>query len=362
MMVMRMELRHLLHDPISHCKGGSRRIDEANEEFRGDDRPMNDLGFWNGRRVLVPGGAGFIGSHLCEHLAEMGARVTALDNLSSGSWRNLDPAAGEIQQIEADVTDSAAAGFFKTADVVMNLAGLAPGLTADPSRHERLFHRNVEIADAVLRAVISHRVPRLLVVSSSCVYPDDAPVPTPEYDPAGTEPERANRGYGLAKREIEAAALLAAAEFPHLQIAIARPFNVFGERDRNGGPGAHVIPALLERLAGPDPQIVVWGSGGQTRSFIHASDVARALALLTVNHAVADPVNIGDGREVSIRELLELLMEISGIRKPVTFDRTKPEGAARKACDAGKLRRVTGFTPRISLEEGLRRMCSALRS
>lgn len=322
---------------------------------------MNFASFWNGRRVLVPGGAGFIGSHLCEHLAEMGAHVTALDNLSSGSWSRL-AAAGAIQQIEADVTDPAAAGFFNNAEVVMNLAGLAPGLTVDPLRHERLFHRNVEIADAILRAVISHRVPRMLVVSSSCVYPDDAPVPTPEYDPAGTEPELANRGYGLAKREIEAAALRAAAGHPHLQLAIARPFNVFGERDRNGGPGAHVIPALLERLAGPDPEIVVWGSGEQTRSFIHAADVARAMALLTVHHAVADPVNIGHEQEISIRELLELLMEISGIRKPLVFDRTKPEGAARKACDAGKLRRLTGFTPQISLEDGLRRISSVLGS
>ena len=195
-------------------------------------------------------------------------------------------------------------------------------------------------------------------MSSSCVYPDDAPVPTPEYDHTGTE--HANRGYGLAKREIEAAAIRAAAEHPHLQIAIARPFNVFGERDRNRGPGAHVIPALLGRLLGPDPEIVVWGSGEQTRSFIHASDVARALALLTVHHAAADPVNIGHPREVSIRELLELLMEISGIRKPLVFDRTKPEGAARKACDATKLLRATDFAPRISLEEGLRRMGSTL--
>jgi len=319
---------------------------------------MDDPTFWNGRRVLVPGGAGFIGSHLCDHLAEMGAQVTALDNLSSGSWSRLDAAAESIQKIEADVTDPVAAKFFRTAEVVMNLAGLAPGLSDDPARHERLFQRNLEIAAAVLGAVIAHRVPRLLVVSSSCVYPDDAPVPTPEYDHAGTEPEHANRGYGLAKREIEAAAIRAAAEFPHLQIAIARPFNVFGERDRNGGPGAHVIPALLERLSGPDPEIVVWGSGEQTRSFIHAADVARALALLTVHHAVADPVNIGHESEVSIRELLELLMQISGIHKPVIFDRTKPEGAARKACDAGKLRCLTGFTPRISLEEGLRRISS----
>lgn len=323
---------------------------------------MNDPTFWNGRRVLVPGGAGFIGSHLCEHLAEMGACVTALDNLSSGSWSRLDAAADSIEKIEADVTDPAAGKFFQSADVVMNLAGLAPGLTDDPSRHERLFQQNVEIAAAVLGTVIAHRVPRLLVVSSSCVYPDDAPVPTVEYDPTGTEPEHANRGYGLAKREIEAAAIRAAAAHPHLQIAIARPFNVFGERDHNRGPGAHVIPALLSRLLGPDPEIVVWGSGEQTRSFIHASDVARALALLTVHHAAADPVNIGHPREVSIRELLELLMEISGIRKPLIFDRTKPEGATRKACDAGKLLHLTGFTPQISLEEGLRRMCLPLHS
>lgn len=317
--------------------------------------------FWSGKRVLIPGGAGFIGSHLVELLASMGADVTVLDDLSSGRWSRLDGLAGRIRRIESDVTDPATrADCFPGMDVVMNLTGLAPGLTLDEGRHERLYQENTRVATAVLDGVLAHRVPRLLVVSSSCVYPDDAPVPTPEISLEGSEPEAVNRGYGLAKRAIEAEAMLAARTHPWLSIAIARPFNVYGARDCRNGPGAHVIPSLLEKILSPDPEVVVWGSGKQTRSFIHGHGIARGLALVTELHAVADPVNIGSASEIRLCDLIETLMELSEVRKSVHFDTGKPEGAARKAADISKLQQIaTGFRPAASWQSGLRELVDA---
>ena len=125
-------------------------------------------------------------------------------------------------------------------------------------------------------------------------------------------------------------------------------------------PGAHVIPSLLEKILSPDPEVVVWGSGNQTRSFIHAHDIARGLALVTELHAKADPVNIGSSEEIRLCDLVNSLMELSGVHKPVRFDTGIPEGATRKAADISKLGRITSkFRPAISWQSGLRELVDA---
>lgn len=312
-------------------------------------------GYWSNKRVLVPGGAGFIGSYLVEKLASEGAFVTVVDDLSSGNWSRLAKLGDSIERVDGDITNPKTQdSLLPKKDVVMNLAGVALGLTLDEERHERLYTGNLKIADAVLTGVVRHGVPRLLVVSSSCVYPDDAPIPTPEMDLHGTTPEAVNLGYGLAKREIEARAIQAAEENPEISFAIARPFNAYGARDHRRGPGAHVIPSLLEKVLSPAKEIAVWGSGNQTRSFIHSADLAYGMMLVTEKHAVADPVNIGDNSEVPIHQLVADLMRLSGVSKPVLFDHSKPEGALRKGADISKLRSIAPeFSPSVRWEDGL---------
>ncbi len=320
------------------------------------------MGFWEGKRVAVPGGAGFIGSYLVEQLVAEGAGVTVLDNLESGRLSNLSAVADRIAFHHADVTDTVLCReAFAGHDVVMNMAASAPGVGHSHTHHGELLGRNLQIGSAVLEAARQARVPRFLVVSSSCIYPDDAPVPTPELPALTGEPERVNAGYGWAKRLLELQARHYA-DRSGMQIAVARPFNAYGARDLASGGRSHVIPALIERLLSDAPELVVWGSGDQTRSFIHARDVAAGLRLVTERFAGCDPVNVGHDRETSMRELVALLMDISGTPKKVVFDTTKPEGCRRKAADTTKLRAVTGgFAPTTGLREGLAEMVEAHR-
>jgi nucleoside-diphosphate-sugar epimerase len=312
--------------------------------------------------VAVPGGAGFIGSYLVEQLVPAGARVTVIDNLESGRLSNLDRVKNDIDFIEADVADiSTCRRLFQGQDLVLNLAARAPGVGFSHVHHDNLLARNLQIGTAVLEGARQAGVRRALVVSSSCVYPDEAPVPTPELPVFAGEPERVNSGYGWAKRYLELQAGYYAANYA-MEIALARPFNAYGGRDLEVGERAHVIPALIQRLLSDAPEVVVWGSGRQTRSFIHGRDVATGLRLLTEHYAVGDPVNVGHDRETSIKDLVELLMEVSGVRKPVVFDTSKPEGCRRKAADMTKLRQVTGgFEPETDLRDGLGEMVEALR-
>jgi nucleoside-diphosphate-sugar epimerase len=321
------------------------------------------LEFWLGKRVAVPGGAGFIGSHVVEQLVAAGARVTVIDSLESGRLENLAAVWPEITFIQGDVTAvDRCRTWFARQDAVLNLAGRAPGVGYSHLHHESQLAQNLLIGSGVLEGARQAGVPRVLVVSSSCVYPDDAPVPTPELPLFTGEPERVNAGYGWAKRYQELQAHYYAEHFG-MEIALARPFNAYGARDLDLGERAHVIPALFGRLLSEAPELVVWGSGLQTRSFIHARDVAAALLLLTEHYAVCDPVNVGHDHEISLLALVALLMEISGINKPVVFDLSKPEGCLRKAADMTKLRRVTGgFTPQTDLRAGLEEMLAAMES
>jgi len=320
------------------------------------------MGFWEGRNVVVPGGCGAIGSYAVEQLVDAGASLAVIDNFDTGRHENIASVAGAVELIEGDVRDmDIARRAFHGKDTVLNFAAQAPGVGHSHKNHASLLGDNAMICSSVLEAARLEKVERVLTISSSCVYPDDAPVPTPEMPLCTGGPEHVNAGYGWAKRYNELLSEYYARHFG-MQIALGRPFNAYGARDLAKGERSHVIPALIEKLLSPSSELVVWGSGTQTRSFIHARDVANGLLLLAEKHAVCDPVNVGHDHETSMRELVELLMEISGIRKSIVFDRSKPEGCLRKSADMTKFREVVApFEPATDLRQGLKEMIEAHR-
>jgi GDP-L-fucose synthase len=302
--------------------------------------------------VLVTGGAGFIGSHATELLLREGAKVTVASRRASPPF--LRPVLADVDLRIGDLDEpSFCREVVARQEIVLHLAGHVGGLDYNRSRHAELFTRNLGPFLNVLDAARAAGVDRLLVTSSACVYPRDCSNPIPEREGTHREPEPTNAGYGWAKRmqEYLGAAWMRETGVP---VAIARPFNAYGPRDDFRPERSHVIPSLLRRaLAGEDP-FVVWGSGEQTRSFLYVKDFARGLLLIAERHPAGEALNLGGSEEVSIRTLVEHVLEATGRSPRVTFDTSRPEGQPRRSCDTARMRAVLAWEPETPLAQGLR--------
>jgi len=196
----------------------------------------------------------------------------------------------------------------------------------------------------------------VVMTSSSCIYPEDAPVPTPELEAFVGSPEAVNEGYGWAKRIHELAGCYAAREH-RMKLTILRPFNMYGGNvPWRSNEKAHVIPSIVRRVLDGEDPLVVWGSGTQRRNFLHGSDAAEAVVRVIASGAEG-AVNIGYEEDTSIADLVTLICDVTGRHPKVIFDRSRPDGQARKASDATRLRELTGgYQPRVSLRAGIEEM------
>jgi len=309
---------------------------------------------WQGKKILVTGGAGFIGSHLVELLVEDGADVTVVDNLERGRLDNLRAVIKDITFIQKDLRDFAVCKeVTRGMDVVMNLAAKVAGIHYNRYHHGDMFTSNILLSTNVLEAARINDVARFTVVSTACIYPHDAIVPTPESEGERGTPEPTNEGYGWAKRMAEKQGQYYAEEYG-MEVAIARPFNAYGPRDCFDEATSHVMPALIKKVLDGDDPVIVWGSGNQSRAFVHVKDFAMGLKLVTEKYPIAVPVNIGHDHEVTIKELLQTITRMTGQNPRVVYDVSMPEGYPRRAADITRLRAATGgWEPAISLEEGL---------
>ena len=316
--------------------------------------------FWSRRRVLVGGGCGFLGSYLVPELVARGATVRVVDNLQNADRSSLDAVGHQIELIEADLGEPSVCGRVSEGqDVVINLAAMAYGVGYSTAHHGQMLAHNLLCGLPLLEAARQKRVPRYVVMSTSCVYPDDAVTPTPELDTFEGRPEAANAGYGWAKRIQELAARYYAEEHG-MRNTVVRPFNLYGANDRwESDAKAHVIPSLVRRVVRGDDPVIVWGSGNQRRNFLHGRDAARLLARVIERDPGPEPINLGFEEETSVRELVELICEVAGTRPRVSFDASKPEGRLHKAATSARLRQIIGEAgplARISLREGILEM------
>ena len=314
------------------------------------------MNYWENKKVLVTGGAGFVGSYLSELLVEAGAKVTVADNLSRGSRSRI---AGILDKIDFKPLDLFEYGNCLEAcrgqEVVLNLAAKVTGIEYNRFNMSDMFESNMKLQMNVLRAAYECKVKRFLQVSTACIYPHDAVVPTPESEGDKCSPEPTNEGYGLAKLMGERLAKYYVKE-KRMDVAIARPFNAYGPRDYFDDATSHVIPALMKRILDGNDPVVIWGSGNQSRVFVHAKDFAKGLALVAEKAPAGEPVNVGHDKEVTIKELFGVICKVIGKFPKPKFDTIKPEGYPRRAADTTLLRKYTGFVPSISLEEGVREM------
>lgn len=315
-------------------------------------------------KVAITGGAGLIGSYLADELAASGAHVIVIDDFSKGLRSNLSACASRIEVREGDLEDPAfAAESLADAEMVFHLASRAYGIGYGKGHHLETMVHNERITNNLVAALAVHRPKRLLIASSSCVYRDDGPDTVAEVPVFEGEPEMANWGYGWAKRFLEQKSFILSRE-TGIPVTIVRPFNIYGERYRWVGTYSQAIPMLVKRILDGEDPVVVWGSGRQRRTYIHAHDCARIMKRLAEIGHIDGPVNIGLEETVSIRELTELICKVSGRRPVLGFDTTKPEGRFVKSADASRLRAVLGDFPivTIDLEDGLRRMIEWYRA
>ncbi len=310
---------------------------------------------WAGRRMLVTGGTGFIGSHMVETLLERGAQVRVVGRSRERFFTVLGPRAKDVEFLEGDLSDpSMARRACYQMQAVCHLAGSVAGVGYNHQHPGTIFTANVEMGVRMLDAAARAGVDRFLCMSSACVYRRDCIVPTPESEGFVGDPEPTNFGYGWAKRVLEVQARCYAQEFP-MQIAIVRPYNAYGPRDNFNWETSHVIPALIRKaVEGHDP-IVLWGDGTQSRSFLYVSDFVEGSLLALEWYAACDPVHIGTTEEITVAELMRLILELSGRQAKVVCDTTKPQGQPRRLGDFTKAKTKLGFSPAVPLREGLRR-------
>jgi nucleoside-diphosphate-sugar epimerase len=326
--------------------------------------PIQAPSFWENKRVLVGGGCGFLGSYLVPQLVGAGAKVMVVDNLENGFVESIAPVRDQVEFREGDLRDrSVCDDVTRGQDIFINLAAKAFGMDYSQSHASEMLTQNLLCTLTPLEAARYNRVERVVVLSSSCVYPDEAPIPTPELPVFSGLPEKVNEGYGWAKRMQELAGTYYARDFG-MKVTILRPFNMYGGNYRWGSQEkAHVIPVLVKRILDGEDPVMVWGSGQQRRNFLHGADAAHLMLRVIAQDVVAEPINIGYDDDTKIADLVDVICEVSGRSPRIVFDRTKPEGQFRKCADARRLRELTqGYVPRVSLRDGIAEMVEWYRT
>ncbi len=309
--------------------------------------------FWTRKKVLVTGGAGFIGSHVVEKLVEAGAEVCVLDNFQNGSKSNLSKVKNSIKIVKGDCRSPQDAFVScKNKDVVMNLAARVGGIEYNRTHQATMMQDNLLIGTVMIEAAHKAGVDRFLVVSSACIYPRSCSVPTPEVEGFLDEPEPTNGGYGWAKRMSEKLGEYYFQEFG-MKVGIVRPYNCYGARDHFDPDVSHVIPALIKRVFDGENPVKVWGTGRQTRAFLYVEDLAEGMILAIEKYPVPDPINLGTDEEISIKELIQKIIKISGKKVSIVFDTSKPDGSPRRNSDNTKATKNLGFIPKTTLDNGL---------
>jgi GDP-L-fucose synthase len=314
------------------------------------------MDFYQGKKILVAGGNGLIGSHTVQALLDRGAQVRATVHSKPPVVKD-----DRIDYLSCDLTKreecaAAVAGMDYVILCAANTSGAAM-ITQKPIVH---ITTNLLINSQVLEAACLGGVERLLFVSSTTVYPA-VTYPVKEEEGFKGEPHSSYMGVGWMKRYIEKLA-----EFYHerydLKIALIRPTNIYGPYDKFDFATSHVLPALIRRAVEQQNPFEVWGDGSAVRDFIYVSDLVEALLLALEKNATGKPINIGSGRAVTIKEAVELILELTGNRAEIKYDPTKPTTIPFRMVDLTQQREVLGFQPKVSFEEGLQRTIAWYRS
>jgi GDP-L-fucose synthase len=326
--------------------------------------------FWQGKRVIVTGGAGFLGSFVLEGLVRRGAADILVPRIEhynlverADILRLLDEA---MQPADMRPAHLNVEGFttqplpnFQPADlVILHLAARVGGIGANREHPADFFYDNLIMGVELIHQAWKHNVGKFVALGTVCAYPKFTPVPFSEDDLWNGYPEETNAPYGLAKKMLLVQAQSYRQQYGYNAIFLL-PVNLYGPRDNFDLASSHVIPALirkcLEAQERSEKELVVWGDGSPTREFLYVEDAAEGILLAAEKYNGADPVNLGSGYEISIKDLAEMIVRLTGFEGSLVWDTSKPNGQPRRGLDVRRAMEKFGFSAQIPFEEGLRR-------
>jgi GDP-L-fucose synthase len=303
------------------------------------------------QRILVTGGAGFLGSHVVDELQARGAAQVVVP-----------------RSRECDLTDPAATRqLFDTVrpDLVLHLAAKVGGIGANRRHPGTFFRDNMAMGLNVLEEARRAGTRKVVVAGTICAYPKFAAVPFREDDLWSGYPEETNAPYGIAKKALLVMAQAYRQEFGS-NFVVVFPVNLYGPRDNFDLEDSHVIPAMVRKYIDADArgerQVTLWGDGSPTREFLYVEDAARGLVDAAERYDDPDPVNLGAGFEISMRDLAEKVRDATGYRGEIVWDASRPNGQPRRMLDVSRARERFGFTAHTALEQGLARTVAWYRA
>jgi GDP-L-fucose synthase len=300
-------------------------------------------GFWAGKRVVVTGGAGFLGSRVVEALVRRGCPAPFVPRSQTYDLRR-----------EADIARMLA---LACPDLVIHLAAVVGGIGANRENPGRFFYDNLMMGAQLMEQARLAGVGKLVAIGTVCSYPKFAPVPFREEDLWNGYPEETNAPYGLAKKMLLVQAQAYRQQYGFNAVFLL-PVNLYGPGDNFDPRSSHVIPALIkkcvEAVDGGASEVAVWGTGSATREFLYVEDAAEAIVLAAERYDGAEPINVGAGQEIAIKDLVELIARLTGFTGRIVWDATKPDGQPRRMLDTSRAATSFGFVAKTPFEEGLR--------
>ena len=305
--------------------------------------------FWRNKRVIVTGGAGFLGSYVVDALHKRGAAEVIAPRSAAYDLRDL-------QAIRALLADTRHADDARPVDMVIHLAAIVGGIGANRARPAEFFYDNLMMGTQLLHESYEAGVPKFVAIGTVCAYPKLTPIPFREDDLWAGYPEETNAPYGLAKKMMLVQSQTYRDQYGYNSIFLL-PVNLYGPGDSFDLETSHVIPALirksLEARARGDNELVVWGDGSPTREFLYAADAAEGILLAAERYNESAPVNLGSSYEISIKDLLEVIVDLTGFEGDIVWDTSKPNGQPRRKLDITRAREKFGFEAQTSFEAGL---------
>jgi GDP-L-fucose synthase len=302
------------------------------------------MGFWEKKRVTVTGGAGFLGSCLVKKLEERGCGSIFVP-------RSRDYDLVNYLACKRVYEDS-------KPDIVIHLAARVGGIGANRENPGRFFYENLMMGVQMMDLGRKAGLEKFVAIGTICAYPKFTPVPFKEEDLWNGYPEETNAPYGLAKKM-----LLVQAQAYRQQYGINAiyllPVNLYGPGDNFDPRSSHVIPALIKKcvdaMANGGREITVWGTGKPTREFLYVEDAAEGILLASERYNRPDPVNLGAGFEISIKDLVDLIVKLTGFEGRIVWDNAMPDGQPKRVLDTSRAEREFGFKAKTNFEEGLKK-------